>query len=371
MALLFLDSFDHYATGDLLEKWTSVWASGTVAPTIAASGRTANALQWTTAGMNQYMKSLTLTPQVGVSGTTAIVGFAFKISSLSGLNNVAYGAAVTIFDGSTAKFGYRLNPDGTWSCGTGDGPNTYTSSGVPIQNATWAYVEIKTVLHDTMGSAEIRVNGTTVLSEINIDTVKTGTASWSSLTLFSTGYSQNDAPALSVVTLDIDDFYLLDGTTGTGRANNNFWGDTSIRYLPPEADTATRDWGRSAGADNYALVAEGGSTPQTPDDDSTYVTSDTVGAVDLYDFPAVTTGAEVFGVQAVVAARKGDTGSAQIAAEVLSGATQETHGSPLGIASDSAYSYFLFPWDADPNAGPGEWTESSLNAAKFGPKKTG
>lgn len=368
MALLFLDSFDHLATSDLLEKWTSVWAGGTVAPTIAATGRTANALQWTAAsGIPIAMQSLTLTPQGGASGATAIVGFAFKISSLSGLDNGAYGAAVTIFDGSTAKFGYRVNTDGTWSCGTGDGPSTYTSSGVPIQNGTWAYVEFKTVLHDTTGSAEIRVNGTTVLSETNIDTVKNGTASWSSITLFSTGYTQSGAPNVLTTTIDIDDFYLLDGTEGDAdQPNNDFWGDTSIKYLAPEDDQSVAFDGSDGNqVDNFDLVNDA-----TPDDDTTYVTTDVVDATDLYEFPSIATGATVYGVQAVLSAKKGEAGSAQVAAVFKpSGGSVYEHGSPLGVASDSAYAYFLFPWDVSPATGVA-WTESELNGAAFGPRKT-
>jgi len=264
----------------------------------------------------------------------------------------------------------RLNSDGTWTFFPSSGANL-TSSGVPIVADTWMYLELKVVIGAT-GSVQIRVNGTLVLNASSIDTMSGSVAEWTSVRwAYNPGAYGPPSYGGSGQSgyLRIDDFYLLDGTTGTYRANNDFWGDTSVRYLQPSADTATKDWSRSAGSDNYALVAEGGSVPQTPDDDTTYISTSTVDGTDLYDFPAVTSGATITGVQAVIAAKKGDTGSAQVAAICKSASTTEEHPSPLGVASDSAYSYFLFPWNGDPNA-TSDWTESTLNAAQFGPRKT-
>jgi len=161
----------------------------------------------------------------------------------------------------------------------------------------------------------------------------------------------------------LDDFYLLDLTEGTYRHNDDFLGDVSIKYLAPTGD-ASLQWDRSSGTANFDMVKE-----DDPDDDATYVSTDVVDERDLYDFPSVSSGATIYGVQAVIAAKKGDSGTAQIAAVCKSDTVEEEHPVPLGIASDSAYTFFLFPWNGDPKDQT-DWSESRLNAAQFGPKKT-
>ena len=139
MALLFLDSFDHYATGDLTEKWTAI-GTGDVAPTIAAAGRRANSLRWTSGSNFQTIKSLTLTPQTGPGDATVIVGFAYKNSAVatafSWLNQSRF---LSIFNGSTYKCGLVANADGTWTWGTGTIPFTFTSTDPVVSCSTTLY----------------------------------------------------------------------------------------------------------------------------------------------------------------------------------------------------------------------------------------
>src|SRR5262252_5440497 len=88
MALLFMDSFDHYATGDLLEKWTSqvIGTGGSIAIT-AGAGRRASASLRIAAGAFQTCHVI-LSP-AGVSGATCVVGLAVKPSGLQTGGNVS------------------------------------------------------------------------------------------------------------------------------------------------------------------------------------------------------------------------------------------------------------------------------------------
>ena len=364
--LLFADSFDHYVTADLTEKWTAVGAYGpALSPTITAAGRTSNALTWTTA-TTKATNGLALSPAHAPSDSTCIVGFAFKVASLGDYNFGAYGHTFGIWNGGDYKCGFKVLNNGTIGFGTSD--YSYISSGVPVQDGRWAYIECKVVLHDSTGSVVIKVNGTVVLSQTNIDTIYTGTAAWNGIDIQGarTGPTAADAVLTNSNTVLYDDFYLLDGSVGTGRANNDFLGDISVRYLVPTSDSAvTWDRGGTDSGANFSQVSE-----SSPDDDSKYVTTATVDEIDYYGFPDVTVGADIYGVQAVISAKKADTGSAQIAACVkTSGGSDREHPSPLGIASDSAYSYFLFPWDGSPETSLA-WTESEVNGAAFGPRKT-
>ncbi len=126
--------------------------------------------------------------------------------------------------------------------------------------------------------------------------------SWQYLTLLNIG--RLSASQSSGNNTYIDDIAI---NTPTGSTQNSWPGLGKVIALKPEADTATKDWSASAGSDNYAMVDE---TP--PDDETTYVTTSSTGAEDIYDVaaPPDLTGLVIAGVWTEIVARKLDSASA-------------------------------------------------------------
>ena len=82
MTLLFVDSFDHYATDDATKKWTSLYQSGldntvydAVNAVLPGEGRRGTAAAWANNNGGTWNKTLGFR-------TTWIFGFAFRYTNL-------------------------------------------------------------------------------------------------------------------------------------------------------------------------------------------------------------------------------------------------------------------------------------------------
>src|SRR5262245_30832013 len=97
MALRFADSFDHYATADMLTKWSS-FPSGT-GPTIVASGRWSTSCMRCASGAQNRAAQKVLDAQ-----PTWILGAAIKIGAAATQNFV-----FQLVDGATVHTELRWN----------------------------------------------------------------------------------------------------------------------------------------------------------------------------------------------------------------------------------------------------------------------
>jgi hypothetical protein len=159
--------------------------------------------------------------------------------------------------------------------------------------------------------------------------------------------------------LHIDDMYICDGS---GSLNNDFLGDVTVSALLPNGAGNTTGWTASAGS-NYQCVDEA-----TPNDDTDYVSTSTLTAKDTYAFPSVVAGAEVKAIQVFAAVRKATEGPGKVKHVVRSNST-DYDSAEMGIGG-TTYSYTRTVHETDPATGVA-WTESGVNAAEFGIKKTG
>ena len=116
MALLFVESFDHFLTADVLKKWkvTGQSGSGASATINAAAGRhgssgfrfvTGTAASGNTAGY--------LGRSVAPGDATACIGFAFQLSAVRA-GSIGHQLA-SIRDAGTAQLTLRLNANATLS----------------------------------------------------------------------------------------------------------------------------------------------------------------------------------------------------------------------------------------------------------------
>lgn len=325
--LLFCDSFDHYDTAHLGEKYLSSSAS------IQSGGRGGGSC-------------LLIAPNGAVTkafqnDARFIVGFAFNPVGLSDV------AIVRFFDISHNQGELRLNTSGGLEYHTfPNGQDTLVAAspnGIIALN-TYQYIEVNVLFAaSTTGSVAGQVNGINVFSVTGIATSSSGNSYANTVQVLNgSGFSNN---------FQVDDLYMCDGS---GTINNDFLGDVSIKLLLPNGNGAFSNFGQVGGTsgEHYTSVDE-----VPPDDDTSYVFSSNPGDVDAYTLSSVGSPSAIVAIQLVASARKDDSFTRVLALGFGDGTTFDFDA---GYSLTSNYVMYTQPYDEDPiSSAP--WTISNLN----------
>lgn len=342
MALRLADSFDHYATADINQKWPSSAGS----PTIGASGRRGtNAIRLPNTSATASSVQVTFDSQ-----PTWIVGVALNINQALHVSSAVQLCA--LLDAGTQQCELRINPDFTLSV-TRNGTVLGTSVSALGTNS-FNYIEFKVTIDDSSGAYDVHVNGASVLSASNVDTKNTANASANIVRVGTSGIT-----LAASSTVAVDDLYICDGT---GSVNNDFLGDVRVDcYLPNGNGNSSQLTGSDGNStDNYQLVDE---TSQNGDSD--YVQSSTVSNKDTYTFADMShTPTSIFGTQLNMIAKKDDSGTRAICAVCRSGGTD--YDGDTQVLSTSYVDYRQIR-EVDPDTSSA-WTRTDLNSAEFGVK---
>lgn len=336
MSMRFMAGMGGYNTAQILRRWSS----NTGGAVNATGGRRGGpSMRFT-----DWLSTLTklIDPQ-----STWIIGFAFKCSALPastrrgimGLNQNGVGTVCSI----------SVNSDGTISAHRDWPPGgvVLATSTAKITAGTYAYIEVKFVIHDTAGSIEVRKDGATILLVTNVDTQQTATA-FADLIIFP---NTNGSEA---VTLDYDDMYVCDAS---GTFNNNFLGDIRIDTTFPNGAGNSSQWLPSAGS-NYQNVDDDPSN-----DDTDYNIGSVVGVKDTYAFPDITpTAGNVVAVATNITVRKDDA-SAHSVRDVIRRSAADYGGNTIALTN--SYAMLTQIHETDPSTSAA-WTIANINAAEFG-----
>lgn len=356
MALLFMDSFDHYVTADINEKWTqSNSASGTTVTINAAAGRRGSSGLRLNTGASTTAPVMNVQKVLTPGDATIIIGFSLLVPATT--VGTAGLAIASVRDGVTAQATLRLNQNYTLSVtrGAANGTVLGTSSGALLSAGVVAYVEWKVTIHGSAGTVDLRVNGAPVagLALTGQNTQATAVAQWQTVVLGSVENISSSGLNNSK-TIDFDDLYVLDGAGPTPW--NNFLGDCRVDVRNPTGAGATTGWTPSTGA-NWDAVNDA-----APDDDATYTSAATAGLIDTFVMQDAPTGATIYGVQHCLSAKKTDAGGASIASVTRHGTTNYPG---TAIPLSTAYTYLLQIAALNPGTSA-QWTEAEFNAAEFG-----
>jgi len=330
MALRFLESFDHYGTtADLAAgKWTA--ADGDLSSAISRTG--ANSFH-----ISDGAKELVCSA-FGLS--EVIFGGAFYFTSIAGTNDfIAFNSST-----GTAQVEIQMTGAGELEVKRG-AASLGVSSGANISTDAWYYIEARMVISDTVGEAEIRVNGNTVANLTGVDT------------RLNADFIDNiEISGFAGNLFYLDDVYICD-TAGT--ENNSFLGTIQVSCLFPNGDEGANDFAPTgAGATNSDRVNE-----DAQDGDTTYVSSETAGDKELYtldDLPAVVD--SVLGVQVTNTMRKIDAGTRIVKNLIKSGAT-ESAAPTAGLGPN--YTHIVSTHDINPDTNAA-WTVADINALSAG-----
>ncbi len=346
MALVFMDSFDHYGNNERLLKYDYITNSG-LQPT-AAVGRNG------TAGGRSVAQNggANATGLILTNQATWITGFAFTPDGFP----TAQTALWKCRDGGqagTEQFSVELTSGGFFAVARGG--TIIATSTSQITAGLSVHVQLKVVIGNT-GSYELRINSVNVLSNGSVDTQNSANAFANTVELGKDAGSG---------VYDFDDYWLCDGNNSgvSGAPNDDFLGDLRIQYRAPNGNGNSSGMVGSDGnsTDNYLLVDEG-----TPNGDTDYVVGDSVGDKDTYTVADLTpTAGTVFGVQLLSSARKTDAGARSIC-NVVRSASVEEDSANYSLSTD--YDYYRDLRQDDPSNN--QWTVSSVNAMEIGTKVT-
>lgn len=335
MALRFIDGFDHYST--YLQKWTSV--SSNTSPSSGAA-------RFGTAGHNQgssrwIRKTLDAQP-------TWTIGTAVKSN-----DNIA-DMFLSLMDGTSIQILlYMDRAAGEFRVYRGTFAAQLGSSGFyTVNQGVWNYIEFQGTIHNSTGSYEVRINGTTVLSGSGLDTQATGNASANVIGV-------GEQTGNNSYSLWFDDLYVCDGTGGS--PYDDFLGDVRVDALYPDGNGNSSQFVGSDGnsVDNYLLVDE-----VTPNDDTDYVESSTIGNKDTYTYSnLVPTSGTVYGVQVLPWVRKTDAGTKEFCSIARLAGTEED-----SATKTLSTSYQYLPDIRITKPGGGAWSVSDINSTEFGQK---
>jgi hypothetical protein len=271
---------------------------------------------------------------------TCVVGAAVRVPTMpSGLNLL-----LALYDGTTLGMNIRMDTDGTLKAYRGV---TLVGSTVSaLTTNTWYYLEFKIYTHNSAGTIDINVNGTSWLSLTSQDTAQAALTYHTAFRL--------QAPSLNT---SWDDVYFLDAT---GSANNDLLGNRKVVAIAPGSAGDSTDWTPSAGS-NYQNVDDGALL----DEDTTYNETSTDNHQDLYNYANLPSDiATVDGVQ-ITSEGRVTTGSMDLSAVIKTGTTTSV-GSPESITS-TTYVTTVRVAEQDPDTAAA-WTPGGVDGAQFGVK---
>lgn len=352
MSLRWVEGFEAYGTspegGETFAE-DGVWAeiggfSLSFSEGIAATGRLALTFGASLSGATCYRTVGVATPTLGCAfrfryGSTGTGAGLLAYLSRSGASEVQCGIGL-VYDPITDRFkvaAYR---------GTSD---LLGESAPVVDRLSFEHFEMLWTVNNS-GSVEVRVNDVTVLSLSGVDT------QWQDSDVVNyIGFGPGGFPW---TTMQFDDIVLWDTT---GNAPTDFIGQYA-RVFPirPNGDTATSDWTRNAGSNDYEAIDD-----LFPDDDTSYIAAASVSDVSeftLEDLPAEAV--SVIGAQLYSRTRKDAAGTCNLQPALISNSAV-ANGDDRALGESYAYQGPIANiFDLDPDTGA-PWTVAAFNATNL------
>jgi len=341
MSLILIEGFDHYTTATSGGKFT-IDANAEID---ASAGR------FQGGGALKPMTSATSTENYfyfDANYSEIIVGFAFYYDN----TGTEYPLTIDML----ALLSSAGNTQVILKLGTGNvlfvtrGTNSVIANGTTgLVAGTWNYIEMRTVISDSVGEIEVRLNGVVEINASGLDTKQdTSIASVNRMYFGSCRYLN---------AARIDDVYVL---STAGSFNNDFLGDCRVATLAVVANGTTNQWDALVGPSNYQDVDDA-----TPDDDTTYIHTAVDGEIDLFGIENMSQASDVFGVQVVARSEKPDAGDAFVRLGVRSGGANY-FGADQGLSV--GYTHLKQIFNYDPHT-KGAWTRTLVNLLEVGVKR--
>jgi hypothetical protein len=330
---------------NILAHWTNIQGTWSVS---AGNGRTTGACL-RAGGTNAWLsKGLD-------SQATWGVAMAFRTQ---GLGTTTAMLLIGLYDNASIQVGLYMNQDGSLSVLRGGATVLGTTAPLLSLNA-YAHIELKAKIDSSVGTVQLWMNGS---QKLNLTAQNTRASANSSANTLTVGLQTNAGLTPDTRQADFDDIIFYDGQTTDPAGNSDIVGpvgDCGLAWLLPTGAGTTTQFTPDTAVANYGRVNEA-----TPDGDTSYVESSTVGQVDTYalaDLPAATSAVKTLALCHY--ARKTDVGARQMGATLRTGGANFTH--PTGVDLGSSYQYSFRNWGTNPGTVL-PWTVADVNALEIG-----
>lgn len=312
-------------------------------PNIGSAGRVLSTYGGNTALSNGRSFSRIVSPL----GAHATAGMGFRLWQTqlpqgNGANGNARWGFYTAANAAVIYF--KAFTDGSIGCYSGADALLGTSD-ICLTASAYPHIEVKVLRHASAGTAEVRVNGDTVLS-------LTGLALGASdIGMVRIG-SEYRTTSQATPSNRYKDFVYWDGS---GTAGNTFQGSVAVRDLYTDADIAL-NWTPSTGTTGWDLIDE------TTINDADYIEADS-SPPDPAKFSLTNLPDDVTSVKAlipIIRAKKTDGGTCNVQVGVTPNNTNWDDGDDRPMTT--AFTYW---WDVShvSPATSAPWTPSEVNAA--------
>lgn len=340
MALLYTEKFAKYAVSADIANDNPHLTGGGGITLVDSAGRFGERAASYRSGTN----SLQFPWDAVTASETVIIFMTFKWQETGG-NQSRVLARMTTASSSNNHWRLEINFDGALllynATGALVGVGTY-----PLGNNIWRTIEIKVNATNT-GNVQVRVDGIEVMN-VNSD-FRNGT-SGSLTTLYFSG-----TPSSNYFTYD--EIVICDDT---GSSMNDFVGDMRLSFANVSNDGTTVDWTASSGVD-YECVDD---ALAAYDDDSTYVTSDTVDQDEYFTHTVVAPNVdEIKFVMLTSLVRYDGAGNDGVQLQVNSNGDIARSAADITIGSSYQWVSEIFMEDPDTTL---PWDLAALNNAEFG-----
>lgn len=325
----FIDSFDHYSTSHFTSKWTTAGTSSTISST---NGRRSTNSFRAIGGSQSF-----LTKSLATARSTICAAFGFRVA----VAPTSTGVLLEFNNSGTNHVDIRLLTDLRLQA-TRNSTVLGTSTN-SITTGSFYHLETCATIDDSAGTVETKVNESSS-GWLNLTSQDTRNGATTTVNEIVVKMTQ------SVSSFDIDDLIVA----------SDFVGDKTIKARFCTGDGNYSQWTKSGGATNCSTVDE-----TTPNDDTDYVATSTVGNIDTYTFSTPAAGEVVTAVAVNFRVKKSDAGTASVAPLVRAGGTD--HAGTDFNPSDSSYLYNQQIYQTNPQGGAA-WSDS--NWAEFGIKRT-
>lgn len=347
LSILLIDSFDHYATGNITEKWNAqigVYGPYTAPSITTAAGRRGNGLALTNGGV--VYKSF-------ADSAIISVGFIWRTSSVVNRRIAA------LRDEEINQVYLQLSSLGKIQVFRGNG-TLLGSSSQTISATKFYHIEMRIAVGSTTGSVTLNINGQVALG-FSASPANTQVSSLARANTLSLGDPTNNN-----ATCHYDDVFV---TTG------DMLGPQYVDVLRTNGDVVGGDMSPVGVSSSYQAMDD-----TTPDGDSTYVYSPTsgVGGVNFCQFENFRD-AESGAISAVALHTYGrkEYGNTRAFSHGLYPGTFDGSGGSTQYFRDLTYVEAEYAYHSDyytTNPGSmgglgGSWTVNSLNALRAGFKR--
>lgn len=332
MAVIFCDSFDHYALADRLLKWTADCMTTTSAGPTAGAGRNGTKGYRFSAQKQGLRKS--------VANNIVTGGAAWGLNRPTA-PDASLPDIMILLDGMTRQISVRLSPTGALTVCRGT--TVLGTASALFTFAIYHHLELQVTIDPAAGVVKLWLDSILVLSLTGQNTRNTANSYFNGFAIGDFDINNDVAGAY-----DYDDVILWE---------TDPVGDCRVECLFPTGAGTTTGLTPSAGA-NYECVDDA-----APNGDTDYVSSATPGTFDTYATGNLTTAAGIVkAVQTVLYARKDDAGAHTVKPVIRSGTTDYP---ATAAALAETYAMLTEVHSVDPNTAAA-WTIAGVNAAEFG-----